>query len=86
MRVKKFLGFAFINYSSFEAADAALEAMNGQYLCNRPITIRFVHSKLGSISWDQKSFKGSPDSGLQTKVILFLKPMAERGGSDLKRL
>ena len=37
-----FLGFAFINYSSFEAADAALEAMNGQYLCNRPITIRFV--------------------------------------------
>ena len=61
MRVKKFLGFAFINYSSFEAADAALEAMNGQYLCNRPITIRFVHSKLGSISWEQKSFKGSPD-------------------------
>ena len=40
--VKLFLGFAFINYSSFEAADAALEAMNGQYLCNRPITIRFV--------------------------------------------
>ena len=33
-------GFAFINYSSFEAADAALEAMNGQYLFNRPITIR----------------------------------------------
>ena len=57
VRVKKFLGFAFINYSSFEAADAALEAMNGQYLCNRPITIRFVQSKLGSISWDQKSFK-----------------------------
>lgn len=40
--LKQFLGFAFINYSSFEAADAALEAMNGQYLCNRPITIRFV--------------------------------------------
>ena len=28
-------GFAFINYASFEAADAAIEAMNGQYLCNR---------------------------------------------------
>ena len=50
MTVKTFLGFAFINYSSFEAADAALEAMNGQYLCNRPITIRFVDSYLGSIT------------------------------------
>ena len=28
-------GFAFINYASFEAADAAIEDMNGQYLCNR---------------------------------------------------
>ena len=28
-------GFAFINYASFEASDAAIEAMNGQYLCNR---------------------------------------------------
>jgi len=40
-------GFAFINYSSFEAADAALEAMNGQYLCNRPITISFAFKKDG---------------------------------------
>ena len=28
-------GFAFINYASFEASDAAIEAMNSQYLCNR---------------------------------------------------
>ena len=26
-------GFAFINYASFVASDAAIEAMNGQYLC-----------------------------------------------------
>jgi splicing factor 3B subunit 4 len=26
-------GYAFINFASFEASDAALEAMNGQYLC-----------------------------------------------------
>ena len=32
-------GFAFINYASFEASDAAIEAMNGQYLCNRAISI-----------------------------------------------
>jgi splicing factor 3B subunit 4 len=38
-------GFAFINFASFEAADAALEAMNGQYLCNRPITISYAFKK-----------------------------------------
>lgn len=30
-------GFAFVNFASFEASDAAMEAMNGQFLCNRYI-------------------------------------------------
>ncbi len=38
-------GFAFINFASFDAADAALEAMNGQHLCNRPITISYAFKK-----------------------------------------
>lgn len=38
-------GFAFVNFASFEASDAALEAMNGQYLCNRPITISYAFKK-----------------------------------------
>jgi len=38
-------GFAFINFASFDASDAALEAMNGQYLCNRPITISYAFKK-----------------------------------------
>jgi splicing factor 3B subunit 4 len=38
-------GFAFVNFASFDAADAALEAMNGQYLCNRPITISYAFKK-----------------------------------------
>jgi splicing factor 3B subunit 4 len=38
-------GYAFINFASFEAADGALEAMNGQYLCNRPITISYAFKK-----------------------------------------
>jgi splicing factor 3B subunit 4 len=38
-------GFAFINFASFEASDAALEAMNGQYLCNRPITVSYAFKK-----------------------------------------
>ncbi|CAD5215635.1 unnamed protein product [Bursaphelenchus xylophilus] len=38
-------GYAFINFSSFEASDMALEAMNGQFLCNRPITCSYAFKK-----------------------------------------
>ncbi|KAL3082466.1 hypothetical protein niasHT_032829 [Heterodera trifolii] len=38
-------GHAFINFASFEASDAALEAMNGQFLCNRPITCSYAFKK-----------------------------------------
>eukprot|EP01102_Stenamoeba_stenopodia_P002376 TRINITY_DN12196_c0_g1_i1.p1 TRINITY_DN12196_c0_g1~~TRINITY_DN12196_c0_g1_i1.p1 ORF type:complete len:305 (+),score=38.93 TRINITY_DN12196_c0_g1_i1:42-956(+) len=38
-------GYAFISYDSFEASDAAIEAMNGQYLCNRPITVTYAFKK-----------------------------------------
>ena len=38
-------GFAFVNYASFEASDAAIDAMNGQYLCNRPITVTYAFKK-----------------------------------------
>lgn len=38
-------GFAFINFASFDAADAAIEAMNSQYLCNRPISISYAFKK-----------------------------------------
>jgi splicing factor 3B subunit 4 len=38
-------GFAFINFASFETSDTAIEAMNGQYLCNRPISISYAFKK-----------------------------------------
>lgn len=38
-------GFAFINFANFEASDAAMEAMNGQYLCNRPISVSYAFKK-----------------------------------------
>uniref|UniRef100_A0A2K6NUF4 RRM domain-containing protein n=1 Tax=Rhinopithecus roxellana TaxID=61622 RepID=A0A2K6NUF4_RHIRO len=37
--------YAFINFTSFDASDAAIEAMNGQYLCNCPITISYAFKK-----------------------------------------
>ena len=38
-------GFAFVNYASFEASDAAIEAMNGQHLCNRAISVSYAFKK-----------------------------------------
>lgn len=38
-------GYAFINFASFDAADASMEAMNGQYLCNRAISISYAFKK-----------------------------------------
>jgi splicing factor 3B subunit 4 len=41
-------GYAFINYDCFEASDMAIEAMNGQYLCGRAITVQYAYKKDGS--------------------------------------
>ena len=38
-------GFGFVSYDSFEASDAAIEAMNGQFLCNRPISVTYAYKK-----------------------------------------
>ncbi|KAL9229447.1 hypothetical protein vseg_004911 [Gypsophila vaccaria] len=38
-------GFGFISYDSFDASDAAIEAMNGQYLCNRQIAVSYAYKK-----------------------------------------
>eukprot|EP00928_Gymnodinium_smaydae_P027777 TRINITY_DN2136_c0_g1_i2.p1 TRINITY_DN2136_c0_g1~~TRINITY_DN2136_c0_g1_i2.p1 ORF type:complete len:279 (+),score=68.39 TRINITY_DN2136_c0_g1_i2:97-837(+) len=38
-------GFGFISFDSFEASDAALAGMNGQFLCNRPISVSYAYKK-----------------------------------------
>eukprot|EP01039_Chlorochromonas_danica_P011332 gene11332-12647_t len=38
-------GYGFISYDSFEAADLAIECMNGQYLCNRAIIVQYAFKK-----------------------------------------
>jgi len=38
-------GFGFISYDTFEASDAALAGMNGQFLCNRPINVSYAYKK-----------------------------------------
>lgn len=38
-------GFGFVSFDSFEASDLAIECMNGQYLCNRPIIVQYAFKK-----------------------------------------
>lgn len=40
-------GYGFVSYDGFEAADAAIEAMNGQFLGNRPIAVNYAYKKDG---------------------------------------
>ncbi len=40
-------GYGFVNFDGFEASDAAIETMNGQFLCNKPITISYAFKKDG---------------------------------------
>lgn len=43
-------GFGFINYDSFDAGDAAIETMNGQYFCNRSIAVSYAYKNDGTKS------------------------------------
>lgn len=38
-------GFGFVSFDSFEASDAAIEAMHGQFLCNRTISVQYAYKK-----------------------------------------
>lgn len=38
-------GYGFVSFDSFESSDQTLGAMNGQFLCNRPIHVSYAHKK-----------------------------------------
>ncbi len=40
-------GFGFVSYDNFESSDAAVEAMNGQWLANRQIQVSYAFKKDG---------------------------------------
>jgi len=41
-------GFAFVSYDDFDAADAAIASMNGQYICNKPLSVSYAYKKDGT--------------------------------------
>lgn len=40
-------GFGFVSFDNFESSDAAIDAMNGQYLMNKQITVSYAFKKDG---------------------------------------
>ncbi|KAK0458487.1 uncharacterized protein EV420DRAFT_1620664 [Desarmillaria tabescens] len=40
-------GYGFVSYTDFEASDAAVESMNGQFLMNKAITVQYAFKKDG---------------------------------------
>jgi splicing factor 3B subunit 4 len=38
-------GYAFVSFDDFDSSDAAIAHMNGQYLCNRPITVSYAFKR-----------------------------------------
>ena len=40
-------GYGFVSYTDFEASDAAVEAMNNQFLMNKAITVQYAFKKDG---------------------------------------
>jgi splicing factor 3B subunit 4 len=39
--------YGFVSYTDFDASDAAIESMNGQYLMNKAITVQYAFKKDG---------------------------------------
>ncbi|KAL8203514.1 UNVERIFIED_CONTAM: Splicing factor 3B subunit 4 [Gekko kuhli] len=65
-------GYAFINFASFDASDAAIEAMNGQYLCNHPITVSYAF---------KKDSKGERHGSAAERLLAAQNPVASRPAS-----
>lgn len=46
-------GFGFVNFASFTHSDAALAAMNGQYILNKPLHVSYAYKRDGGSSGAQ---------------------------------
>jgi splicing factor 3B subunit 4 len=37
--------FGFVSFDSFESSDNAIQAMNGQFVCNRPVHVSYAYKR-----------------------------------------
>ena len=66
-------GFAFVNFDCFEAADMAIEAMEGQYLCGKPISVQYAYKKDGT--------KGERHGSVAERLLAQNNPSASQQGA-----
>ena len=67
----KSLGHGFVSYDSFESADLAKKQMNGQYVCQQPITVSYafkVGSKKGEKHGDASERRIAPSMAAAAKL------------------
>ena len=56
----------FVSFDNFESSDSAINSMNGQYMCNRPIDVSYAYKK------DTKS--GERHGSISERVLAANKP------------
>lgn len=68
-------GYGFVQYESFEAADYAIDSMNGQFYCGKQIVVQFAFKK------DSGERHGSAAERFRAQNANKLKPNTMFGGS-----
>lgn len=56
-------GFAIVSYDNFQSSDAALDAMNGQYIGNRAIKLSYANRQAQDGSYGSPSLLAAPKPG-----------------------
>lgn len=57
--------YGFVSYDNFESSDASQQAMNGQYLCGKPIDVSYAY---------KKDSQGEKHGGIAERVLAYNKP------------
>ena len=58
--------YGFVSYDNFESSDASINAMNGQFLCGKPIDVSYAYKK------DTQT--GEKHGGMAERVLAYNKP------------
>jgi len=61
-------GFGFVSFDSFTAADAAIKAMHGQYLGNKPISVSYAQKKDAARTGAAPEFHGTAAERLMASL------------------
>jgi len=61
-------GFGFVSFDSFAAADAAIKAMHGQYLGNKPISVSYAQKKDAARTGAAPEFHGTAAERLMASL------------------